>query len=170
LIINTTGNEYDGYRLPFSYMPMDPKYFYSETYGNKNRYEVNLPSYSQNDQSLGSTIEDLLIKRNEVMDSKIGMLLSDIYSRYRIKEDNLYRIDVDQCSFRNLIFETGEHMWDKKRVELERNIIDLEEQKRSERVNYFKDILFLKKELRETLIEKLEEKQKADLLMDYKEG
>jgi len=166
LILNTTGKDHEGYRSPFSYIPMDPKYIYTETYGNKNRYEVGLPSYSQNDQSLGTTIEDLLMKRNEIIDSKIGMLFSEIYSRHRIKEDNLYRIDLDQCAFRNLVFETGEHMWDRQRIELESNIIDLEEQKRRERVNYFKDILFLKKELRESLIEKLEEEQKTGLLMN----
>lgn len=166
LILNTTGKDHDGYRFPLYHIPMDPKYFYTATYGNKNRYEVRNPSYSQNDQSFGTTIEDLLTKRNEIIDSRISMLVSEIYSRHRIKEDNLYRIDLDQCAFRNLVFETGAHLWDRNRLELERNIIDLEEQKRRERVNYFKDILFLKKELRESLIEKLEEEQKAGLLMN----
>ena len=49
-------------------------------------------------------------------------------------------------------------------VELERKIIDLEQEKRKEKAGYFNDILFLKKELRETLIEKLEEEQKAMIL------
>ncbi len=164
--MNTTDTEHDGYGTPFSYLPMDPKYFYTAAYGNRNRYKTGLPSYSQNDQPTGSAIEDLLVKRNEIMDSRIELLLKEIYSRHLIKEDNLYRIDIDQCSFRNLILDMGEHVWDKKRVQLEQEIIDLEEQKRRERTNYFKDLLFLKKELRESLIEKLEEEQKARLLMN----
>ena len=44
--------------------------------------------------------------------------------------------------------------------------LDLEEQKRKELANYFKDVLFLKKELRESLVEKLEEDQKHGLLMN----
>ena len=38
-----------------------------------------------------------------------------------------------------------------------------------EYANCFRDTLFLKKELRETLIEKLEESQKMDLLLDRPE-
>lgn len=166
VILNTKGKDHEAYRMPLYYIPVDPKYIYAESHGNRNQYEVSHPPYSQNDQSPGTTLEDLLIKRNEIIDSKIGMLLTEIYTRHRIKEDNIYRIDLDQCAFRNLVFETGEYVWDRKRIELEKNIIDLEEQKRRERVNYFKDILFLKKELREALIEKLEEEQKACLLVN----
>lgn len=166
MIINTTGKGHDGYHFPHSYILMDPKYVYSGIYGNGDRYKMDLPSDSINDQSPGTALEDILANRNELLDSKIRMLLSEMTSRYHMKADNLYRIDLDQCAFRNLVFETGEHMWDKKRLDLERNIIDLEEQKRRERVNYFRDILFLKKELRETLIEKLEEEQKKDLLIN----
>ena len=44
-----------------------------------------------------------------------------------------------------------------------------EEEKRKEQTAYFRDILFLRKELRESLIDKLEERQKTDLLLDQKE-
>jgi len=60
-------------------------------------------------------------------------------------------------------------MWDKKRMDVERKIIDLEQEKRREQTDYFRDILFLKKELRETLIEKLEEKQRLALLAEGEE-
>jgi len=60
-------------------------------------------------------------------------------------------------------------MWDKKRMDVERKIIDLEQEKRREQTDYFRDILFLKKELRETLIEKLEEKQRLALLAEEAE-
>ena len=42
---------------------------------------------------------------------------------------------------------------------------DLEQEKRRERSAYFRDILFLRKELRESFVEKLEEEQKAEMFM-----
>ena len=96
------------------------------------------------------------------------MLLSELSQRHTIKEDNLNHINLDQCSFKNLIFDMGD-VWDKRRTEFERKIIDLEQEKRREMTSYFKDIVFLRKELRESLIEKLEDEQKAGLLTDQKE-
>ena len=55
------------------------------------------------------------------------------------------------------------------RIELERKIIDLEQDKRMEQTSYFRDIMFLKKDLREALIEKLEENQKTEMLLDGRE-
>ena len=54
-------------------------------------------------------------------------------------------------------------------MDVERKIIDLEQEKRREQTDYFRDILFLKKELRETLIEKLEEQQRLALLAEGEE-
>ena len=53
----------------------------------------------------------------------------------------------------------GEEFFDKKRMDLEQKILDLEQEKRREEASFFRDISFLNKELRDTLIEKLEEKQ-----------
>jgi hypothetical protein len=114
-------------------------------------------------------LDGLLLHRQEIIDSRIRMILSETYQRRLIKQYNLYRINLDQCDFRNLIFELGEHCWDKKRLELERRIIDLEEEKRTEEKSYFKDLLFLKKELRDSLIERIEEEQKANMLTGLEE-
>jgi len=58
---------------------------------------------------------------------------------------------------------------DRRRVDIEKKIIDLEQEKRRERAAYFRDVLFLRKELRESFIEKLEEEQKAEIFMNPKE-
>ena len=58
---------------------------------------------------------------------------------------------------------------DGRRVDIEKKIIDLEQEKRRERAAYFRDILFLRKELRESFIEKLEEDQKADIFINQQE-
>jgi hypothetical protein len=68
-----------------------------------------------------------------------------------------------------MIYERGDHLWDKNRLELEHKIIDLEQDKRREESNYFRDISFIQKELRESLIEKKEEEQKANLLLNQPE-
>ena len=107
-----------------------------------------------------------MFQKQEIIHSKIQMLFSEIYQRHTLQNDNLYRICLDQCACRNLIFDMGDHVWDKKRLDFERKIIDLEQEKRREQTGYFKDVLFLRKELRETLIEKLEDKQKSDLFKD----
>lgn len=121
------------------------------------------------DQAQGYGIERLLGNRQELLDSRISMLVGEISRRYRIREHNLYHINLDQCSFRSLIFERGEGIWDKTRTEFERKIIDLEQEKRREYTGLFNDILLLGKELREALVEKHEEEQKRDLLVDHTE-
>jgi hypothetical protein len=63
-----------------------------------------------------------------------------------------------------MIFDRGDHVWDKYRVKFEQDIMKLENEKRREVSSYFKDVLLLKKELRDCLSEKLEEKQKAAFL------
>jgi hypothetical protein len=63
----------------------------------------------------------------------------------------------------------NDNIWDKNRVELERKIIDLEQEKRKEEANCFKDTLFIQKDLRQSLVEKLEEQQKANLFLNQPE-
>jgi len=63
----------------------------------------------------------------------------------------------------------GEEIFDKIRMDLERKILDLEQEKRREETTFFRDISFLNKDLRDSLIEKLEENQKASLMLNQGE-
>ena len=149
---------------------MDPKYLYPGKENSvRDGYHLNLSSTKDSNQPFGYGLEQLMFQKQEIIHSKIQMLLSEIYQRHTLQNDNLYRISLDQCACRNLIFDMGDHVWDKKRLDFERKIIDLEQEKRREQTGYFKDVLFLRKELRETLIEKLEDKQKADLFKNSEE-
>ena len=149
------------------YVPIDPKYMY---YNMANgRYTWNNSIYDTNNQPADYGLEHLMGQRQDLIFSKIDMLYSEIYERHMIKETNLYRINLDQCCFKNMIYAIGDHLWDRNRVELERRIVDLEQDKRREASNYFRDISFIRKELRESLIEKKEEEQKANLLMNQQE-
>ena len=155
--------------------PLDPRYLYPQRYAVKDAYQSLItPDYDRNqslEQSVLSvpSVEDLMQNRGKVIDSHIRMLVSDIYQRHKLQEDNLYHIDLDQCACQTLINRMPPAIWDKKRMDVERKIIDLEQEKRREQTDYFRDILFLKKELRETLIEKLEEQQRLALLAEGEE-
>ena len=150
-------------------IPLDPKYVYG-TYS-KNKIagydSSDCPEITKSTPESGfegTDLTDLLSQRGLLIDSRVDMILGDIDQRRMIKETNLYRINLDQCAHRNNIFSRGEDLWDKNRLKLEENILSLEEEKRKEESSYFRDILFLKKELRDFLVEKMEEGQKAALL------
>ena len=170
MILNTTTQGHEDQNLPGLYVPIDPKYIYPGK-GNSVRdgYHWNLSSKEDNNQPFGYGLEQLMFQKKEIIDSRIQMLVSEIYQRHTLQNDNLYRISLDQCACRNLIFDMGDHVWDKRRLDFEHKIIDLEQEKRRELTSYFKDVLFLRKELRETLIERLEDKQKGDLFKDQGE-
>ena len=169
MILYSTNSDHTGQNLTTLYAPIDPKYLYPEKKLTSDGYRIDHLSPDHNDHPFGFGLEELLFNRQEIIDSKIQMLVSEIYQRCKLQQENLYHICLDQCSFRNIIFDVGDEVWDTRRTELERKIIDLEQEKRREQTSYFRDILFLRKELRESLIEKLEDKQKAGLLINQKE-
>lgn len=110
-------------------------------------------------------LTDLIQQKSQLVDSKIQMIVTDIYQRYRLKNDNLYRIYLDQCACRNLAHHLDETLWDRQRLDLEKKMIDLERDLRQEKLWYFRDILFLKKELRESCIERMEEQNKTKMIL-----
>jgi hypothetical protein len=152
-----------------TYLPLDPKYLYQGVPNSSSTYTLNNSNCNAADLSNGDGLDSLMFQRQYLILSKIGMLYSDIYDRHRIKEQNLYRINLDQCAFRTLIYQMWDFSWDNKRTALERQIVELENEKRRQEESYFKDILFLKKELRQSLIEKQEEEHKARLLLEQPE-
>ena len=170
MIFTTTSTQPESQRHPGLYVPIDPRYLYIE-----NRYPVtktyNTHPLSTDTMALpyGLGVDHFIKQKQQVILSKILMLNSEIYQRHSLKGENLYHINLDQLTCRNLIYNMGEDVMDKRRIELERKIIDLEQEKRREKGNYFRDILFLRKELRGSLIEKLEEEQKASLLINQGE-
>ena len=167
--LNKTGKSFSGLNNIELYVPIDPKYIYPTGNVVNGRYTWNNSIYDTNTQPADYGLEHLMLQRQNLIFSKIDMLYCEIYERHKIKEANLYQINLDQCSFKNMIYAVGDHRWDKNRIELERRIVDLEQDKRREASNYFRDISFIRKELRESLIEKKEEEQKANLLMNQQE-
>ena len=149
------------------YVPMDPKYLYFEREPTaKLALPDCLPEACESKAIGGCGLEELLCQRKEIIHLRARLVLSEIYQRQKLMEDNLYRICLDQCTCRNLIYLQRDDFLDKTRIDLERQIIGLEQEKRKEKGSYFRDILFLRKELREAVIEKLEEEQKTALFTD----
>ena len=146
------------------------KYLYPKRYGYADSMPPDSGTLSLDRKSSYPTgLEGLLYQRQEVIHSKIRMVLTEIDQRRVMKDYHIHRIDLDQCTCRNLIYFIGKHYMDRRRLDMEKKIIDLEQEKRRERAAYFRDILFLRKELRESFVEKLEEDQKADIFMNQQE-
>jgi hypothetical protein len=164
-----------GTDLSVPYLTRNPRYLYPERYQVKDSHATGLsgPSYltfaPEKDPLGDAGLEDLMLKKGEIMDSRIEMLLSEIYQRRKLQDENLNQINLDQCTCRTLIYRMHPFYLDKKKMDMERKIIELEEEKRKEQTSYFRDILFIKKELRDTLIEKLEEEQKLALFAGQQE-
>jgi len=157
----------------FTYAPPAVQYLYPQRYGYQRAsalYTVSLPFERKPvSYATGLGLEGLLYQKQEVIDSKIRMVLTEIDQRRIMKDYHLYRINLDQCFCQNLINFIGTHYKDRRRIDVEKKIIDLEQEKRKECAAYFRDILFLRKELRESFVEKLEEEQKKDMFMNQQE-
>ena len=170
MILSTIIPDYENRNASIDYILVENpiKYFYPVRYGYDRarlKYSLALPAYKiSKTTSLG--LEDFLGQRQDVIDAKIRMILKEIDQRRILKDDNIYGINLDQCTCRNLIHHLGPTNMDKRWVDLEKKTIDLEEEKRKENANYFRDIMFLRKELRESIIEDVEENQKAAILMN----
>ena len=164
--LSTLETTTEGY-WPGLYVPPDPRYIYRlDHYKTPARYQSNDPQEVQTGITGDMGIEQLFAQKQEIIDSKIQMLYLEMGSRAVLKEKNLYSINYDQCGFRNLIYKMCQYSFDRRRVELERKIIDLEQEKRREEKDFFKDLMFLNKELRFAKIEEMEEKQKQALCLD----
>lgn len=173
LITNAIIPDYENRNSPttFTYVLPSIKYVYPQRYGYK---PLSIPyafTYHRSSRpvSYATGLDDLLCQKQDVIDSKVQMVLYEINQRRIMKDENLHQIDLDQCACINLIYHIGKEYRDRRRVDIEKKIIDLEQDKRRERAAYFKDILFLRKELRESLIEKLEEDQKLSLFANNPE-
>jgi hypothetical protein len=116
-------------------------------------------------------IDDLMKDRMGLIRSKIELILLQLEERKKINVDVLSRIDTDSTVVQNLIFGMGFRAYgmDKDRITLERMKLDLESQKRMEQTSYFRDTGFLNTDLKDTLIQYLNEVQKSSLLTGTEE-
>ena len=115
---------------------------------------------------LGESIDELFKDRLGLIRSKIELILLQLEQRKQINHEILSQIEKDNCTAQNLIFEMGcrAYRMDRDRLTLEKVKFDLENQKRMEEANYFRDTGLLNKDLKDTLIQYLSEVQKSKIL------
>ena len=156
----------------------DVKYKYRPTYGlNSDIYPLipgtfRSPENEAKDYSQIDPLDQLMGEKRELLHSKIEMILVGIEERKKIKQENLYRIDIDSCDCTNMIFQMPPYRkygFDKERLTVEKMKKDLEKQKRMEEVNYFRDLALLQKDLKDTIIEYLSEQNKQSLISGLEE-
>ena len=114
------------------------------------------------------TTDEIFKDRLSLIRSKLELILLQLDQRRAISQKILYQIDQDSCKIRNLFFDMGPHAYEigRDRLTLERMDLDLKRQKRMEEASYFKDTGLLNKDLKDTLIQYLEEVQKSALIRE----
>ena len=148
---------------------------------------INAPLYPSNlfyDNNLASHILDTIYHRGsedsldptdevfkdrlDLIRSKLELILLQLDQRKAINQKILYQIDKDSCKVQTLNFEMGPQAYEmgRERLTLEQMQFDLKRQKRMEETGYFKDTGLLNTQLKDTLIEYMEEKQKNALLTE----
>lgn len=171
--LSTKINDIGGYMVPFDsgrYTFADQKKRPSYTPAGNDMVEHFFNHLANKNSTISSkeSIDQIFDDRLDVIRSKIDLLLVELSERKKIHEDVLYQIDVDSCSAQNLILYKAsvEHYYGvyKDRISIEKIKFDLEGQKRREQTSYFSDTAFLKRELREVLIQYQEEVQKTSLI------
>lgn len=167
MLLNTT-NQPLTWQLQALTLPVDPAYLYPTKTSNQH-YTTGYLTTTPQALSIGTGLEGLMEQKQRLIHARIRMLDYDLQHRYGLMNQNLYEIALNQCTCRNLIYRIGEDTLDKRRIELERKILDLDQERRREQTDSFRDILFLKKELRDSLIEGLEEQQKASIFTNQGE-
>ena len=148
-----------------AYGPFDPKYdpVWQAGYAppaNSIASYVHEPSPT----ALGGDLGAILDQGRQLAEYQIGLLDEEMGQRRRIKESIMYDIYQDQLTLKNIVLLRGEDLWDKYRMRLEESILNLESEKRRELNSYFRDLMWLGRERRQSLVEAREEEQKTSWL------
>ena len=104
-------------------------------------------------------VDDLLASKVEGMRQNIDRIQYQIERREKLREQNLYGIDLDMCKLKTELFEC--ELWPKganktieqRRSQLERQLDDMERDKRAEDVMGWRDRQMLLREMREAGLE-----------------
>ncbi len=106
-----------------------------------------------------TSIDSFFKDKLELNNLHVSSLISQIYKRNDIKKENLYRIDKNMMKCQSEIFEI-EHVpkWYNKNITttrntLEKQILDLDKEKRAEYVSWWRDLVLVKRDLINTFKE-----------------
>jgi hypothetical protein len=135
-------------------------------YGNKLASHILDKIYHRSSENCLDPTDEIFKDRLDLMRSKLELILLQLNQRKVINQKILYQIDKDSCKVQTLNLEMGPKAYEmgRERLTLEQMQFDLKQQKRMEETSYFKDTGLLNTQLKDTLIEYMEEKQKSALL------
>jgi hypothetical protein len=110
--------------------------------------------------------ETIFKDRITLIRSKIELILLQLYQRKRINRQVLYQIEQDSCGVQNLCFALpdGGYQMSPAKLSVERMRFDLQKEKRMEETSYFRDTGMLNKDLKDALIQYMEEVQKVSII------
>lgn len=126
--------------------------------------EQTVLSIISSDDIPSSTLESLFTNKTKVLKSTIKELFGEIILRFQVDKDIFTGIDDDICQCDTLLDEIKSHLgrgydiekvlaFMPKRTQLESLILDLNKQKRTEALECWRDLMFIKKYLMSALSE-----------------
>ena len=122
----------------------------------------------QRNYNCGETndIDDILHDRKNIIQSKIELILLQLSQRKGINHDVVKSINYDMCKTQTFLMgmDHENQAMDKNRLSLEQLQFDLERQLRMEQLNYFRDTGMLNRDLRDALIQYIDQVQKDSII------
>lgn len=112
--------------------------------------------------------DNMFEDRLSLIRSKLELILLQLAERKKINRKILYQIDQDGCYIQNLYFELGPKAYglSSEKLTLNKMNLDLERQRRTEQTAYFNDTANLNRDLKDTLVQYMDEVQKNKMLTE----
>jgi len=134
-------------------------------------------SYITNNSYIDNTslTDNLLPDKSKSLKTLVGAINKEIDERLNMKEDIMTRIDIDIVKCDNYLLEIeGIVRYNpdigKRRTSMEHEIFGMEREKRMEETACWRDLVFLKKDLFETLKEYWSAVNREDMLLENNTG
>jgi len=130
------------------------------------RHTIDSISKRHHNTEDSDSIDEILQDRKNLIRSKIEMLLLQLSQRKSINQEITQRINYDLCKAQTLIMEMGYdiHGISRNKLPLEKIKFDLEGQIRMEQTSYFRDTGMLNRDLRDALVQYIDQVQKDSLI------
>jgi hypothetical protein len=106
-----------------------------------------------------SSLDFILNSKKILIQDQLGMLMIALYERKTIQEAVTNQIEYDLTRCQNYIFKLENVSYFSMQQEWERKKFDLSKELRMEQTSCFRDIQMIQKELRDTMLEYIKEKQ-----------
>ena len=153
---------YPVYIYHSSYAPFDTKYYENILV----RYTFNNILKRENTGGESGDIEDILQDRKNLIRSKIELILLQLGQRKTINHDVIKSINYDMCKTQTFLMgmDHENQALDRNRLSIEQLQFDLDRQLRMEQLNYFKDTGMLNRDLRDALIQYVDQVQKDSII------